>query len=139
MNNDKKVFIDADAFIALIRPNDTNKDKAEKIAKKLASENYFFATSNYVFSEVVTVLSIRESREVSLKFIQQVKDKPGLYDFYWIDSLIEEKAIEIYKKQTSKNVSFTDCTNMALLEIHHISLIFSFDQIYRKNGFKIVK
>ena len=39
-------------------------------------------------------------------------------------------------EQTSKNVSFVDCINIAFIKEKHINGIFSFDSIYKKNGLK---
>ena len=137
--NTHLVLVDSDAFISSLRKTDKNHERAKKITRQLISQNFSFVTSNYVFSEVVTVLSLREGRDLALDFIRQVKNPASQYETYWIERSIEEIAIEIYKKQTSKNVSFTDCTNMALMELHNIPLIFSFDRIYRKNGYKMTK
>lgn len=50
-----------------------------------------------------------------------------------IDLETEEAAIEIFIEQTSKNVSFVDCTNIAFIGEKHVDGIFSFDDGYKKN------
>ncbi|MDO8498045.1 MAG: PIN domain-containing protein [bacterium] len=137
--NSQLVFIDSDAFIGLIKEDDAHYSQTQRSFSRLYKEKYEYITSNYVFSEVITVLSLRVGREGAIKFIDTIKTPLSEYRVVWINEEIEEKAIEIYKKQTSKNVSFVDCTNMALMELHNIPLIFSFDRIYRKNGYKMTK
>ena len=54
----------------------------------------------------------------------------------------KEEAINVFKAQTSKNTSFVDCSNMAYLQQLHwlrLDAIFSFDAIYKKNGFLSVE
>jgi predicted nucleic acid-binding protein len=52
---------------------------------------------------------------------------------------LEQEAIEVFKSQTSKNVSFVDCTNMAVMNAFNIKDIFSFDGSYKTNGFNLVE
>ena len=132
------LFVDSDAFIALARVDDSSHDKALKILDMLKQDQYTFITSNYVFSEVVTVLSLRLGRETAVTFIEHMKSTTSGYSMQWINEQIEQKAIEIFIKQASKNVSFVDCTNMAIMKMNDITTIFSFDTVYHRNGFTLV-
>lgn len=133
------ILVDADAFIALAKSDDSNHQKAQKQLKHLLAESVSFLTSNYVFSEVVTVLSQRVNHQAAVAFIETMRSTESLFTIRWIDSAIEERALEIFKKQTSKNVSFVDCTNMALMSYDYIDRIFSFDRIYNKNHIAVVR
>ena len=55
------------------------------------------------------------------------------------DENIEEEAIGVFKAQTSKNTSYVDCTNMVFMKRLHLDAIFSFDEVYRKNGLTLVE
>lgn len=133
------VLIDADAFVALSKKNDTNHFKAQKISKLLCKSGVIFVTTNYVFSEVVTVLSQKVGHHESIKFIEDIKSEKSDIQLIWINDELEKLAIEIFKKQTSKNISFVDCLNMAVLKKYKWNTIFSFDKNYEKNGFKLAK
>ena len=137
MRKDKTVLIDSDAFIAFIKENDSNHNKAKKIFKQLERKNINFITSNYVFAETVTVISQRIGHKTALEFIENVRSSKSLIATRWVDEHLEEMAINIFKSQISKNVSFVDCANMALMNYYNLSAIFSFDAIYKKQGFKI--
>jgi predicted nucleic acid-binding protein len=52
---------------------------------------------------------------------------------------IETAAIAFFKEQTSKNVSFVDCINMAYLDRGGLEYIFSFDKVYKQKGFRTVE
>ena len=52
---------------------------------------------------------------------------------------IEEEAIGVFKAQTSKNTSYVDCTNMVFMKRLDLDAIFSFDEVYRKNGLTLVE
>lgn len=134
----KLVFVDADVFIAISRSDDSNHKKALKILHRLKEMPVLFITSNYVFSEVVTVLSIRMGRHAALAFIKKIKSPTSIYGVNWVTEEIEALAIEKYKQQKSKNVSFVDCTNMAIVDFHRLDYIFSFDSLYKRNGYQLL-
>lgn len=131
------VLIDADAFVALIKKNDSNHQRAEKISDFLTKKDSSLYTTNFVFSEIITVLSQRIDHQTAINFINDFKNSKEV-NLIRVDEEIEEAAIKIFKNQTSKNVSFGDCLNMAVLKRYKWDTIFSFDKVYKKNGFKLV-
>ena len=137
--NPLTIFIDSDAFIAFIKKDDENHKIAAKFYTRLKHRNVIFVTSNYVFAEVVTVLSYRLGQSVALAFMEQVRGDDYSIDIKIADEVIFDLAADIFKRQTSKNVSFVDCTNIAFMLHRRIDAIFSFDAIYKKNGIKTVK
>lgn len=139
MNKQLAIFVDADAFVATVKESDTTHKKALKLLDILIQQSAMLITSNYVISETITVISQRVGHVEAVIYIEQMQSGNNLFLINRVDEEIEEEAIEIFKKQTSKNTSFVDCVNMAFMRQHNIDVIFSFDQIYRKNGFKLVK
>jgi predicted nucleic acid-binding protein len=137
-NSKKVIFVDSDIFIALAKSDDSNHDRALTILNKFFDE-IIFTTSNYVISEVITVLSMQLGHPRALDFINTVKSDKNIFSINWVDDAVENLAIEIFKKQTSKNTSFTDCTNMAFVEMLKLDGIFSFDSVYKKNKCVILK
>lgn len=133
-----RIFVDADAFIALMKRDDSNHTIARQRLEKLLQHDHVFVTSNYVFSEVVTVLSQRVSHDAAMQFIETFNNPTSVFTVRWVDEDIEAQAIEIFSQQTSKNTSFVDCINMAIIQRDGVHRIFSFDQIYRKNRLPIV-
>lgn len=135
----EEVLIDSDAFVALIKKNDTNHKKAKRISQFLTQKGSVFITTNYVFSETVTVLSQKISHKVAVDFINDLTSEKSEISIIRANEEIEKLAIEIFKKQTSNNVSFVDCINMAVLKRYKWKTIFSFDRIYKKNGFSFAQ
>lgn len=131
------IYIDTDAFVAFVKKDDTNHKRAVSLFHYFEQQPVTFRTSNYVFSEVVTVLSQRVSHSAAVAFIQTITAPSSPITIHWIDELIEQSAIEIFKNQTSKDVSFVDCINMALLNQEGLDTIFSFDEHYKKNGYSL--
>lgn len=130
------LFVDSDFFVATVKNDDLNYKKANLLLEKALDKSFSFCTSNYVFSEVVTVLSQRMGKEAAVRFIEMVNSESG-YEIIRVNEDLEKEAIKIFRDQTSKNVSFVDCTNMAIMrEDSKIKAILSFDEVYRKNGLK---
>ena len=138
-NKPLTIFVDADAFVALAREDDTNHPRALQILNYLSQHSANLITSNYVFAETVTVISQRVSHQAALSFIKETSSPASPLIVQWIDLETEKRAIHIFAKQTSKNVSFVDCTNMAILQQKRITHIFSFDKVYQKNGYCLVQ
>jgi predicted nucleic acid-binding protein len=139
MSKQKTIIVDSDVLVALAKEDDTNHKKAQQTLTKLSKKPVLYTTSNYVFSETVTVISQRVGHSQALSFIQELKSPESLFSMQWIDEELEGIAIQIFKKQTSKNVSFVDCTNMALIKHYRLNAIFSFDSIYERNGFTLAE
>ena len=131
--NPVKVFVDADAFIALLKADDQNHSRATAIFQKLANQDTHFLTSNYAFAETVTVLSQRVGHRVAVEFIERIKADDSDFQMLWVSEDIEQKALELFKKQTSKNVSFMDCCHMACIRQYQLDAVFSFDHGYAQN------
>lgn len=128
----KKTFVDADAFVSLVRTKDKNHLRAKKIYEYLKRKETVFFSSNTSLYETVTVISQRVSHKKAKEFFLKVRQ--GL-NVVFVNQEREKKAVAIFNKQTSKNVSFFDCLNMAIMRELGIKQVFSFDKHYKKNGF----
>src|SRR5258708_4200871 len=138
MNDARNIFGDADAFVALTITNDSNHQKAVSLLNRLLETPAKFFTSNYVFSESITVISQRSSHATAVAYISKMQSPDSPFQIKRADEAVDEAALQIFKQQTSKNTSFVDCTNMAYLQqVQWLRLdaIFSFDAVYKKNGF----
>jgi predicted nucleic acid-binding protein len=135
----KTIFIDADIFVASVRTDDTSHTPAKDLYQTLEGEPVTFVTSNYVFAEAVTVISQRVSHAAAIEFAHTVRSAQSPIRILWLDEAIAELALDIFAQQTSKNVSFVDCTTMALAERSSIDYIFSFDKVFKQRGYHLVQ
>jgi len=109
------IFVDSDAFLGLSVKKDAHFKKAWKLMEYLEEQEDQLVTSWQVVDEVTTKLSFYAAKKKALDFLK------------WI------------KKQTSKRVSLTDCTNMVIAKKLGVKTFFSFDKHYEKNGFELLK
>lgn len=130
----KILLVDADAFVALSDPIDSNYKKAVEYKNKINEQKFSLITSDPAFGETVTVLSQNTGLQTAIYFAEEVLK--GDIEIIEVDANLRRKALDIFKKQTSKNSRFTDCINMAILKERGLDTIFSFDVQYKKNQFK---
>lgn len=130
------IFVDADAFVALAVPLDSNHNRAMKTAIRLREQREELITSSFAFGEAVTVISQQEGRTRALQFTDEIP-LSGMV-IVDVDAVLREKGVVVFRNQTSKNVSFTDCVNMAIMREEKVRDVFSFDKVYAKNGFYLL-
>lgn len=134
MNSGKKIFIDADAFVALNLEHDSNHEKALIVNQLVVKKGFLLITSDPAFGEAITVISQKSELEQAILFAESILSSD--IEIIDVDLVLRMQALDIFKKQTSKNSRFTDCINMAIMKEKDLSTIFSFDEQYKKNKFK---
>lgn len=136
MPNEKEsnIFIDTDAFVALIDKNDPNHGKAREINAYLEESKAIVYTSNFVFGEAVTVISQNVSHDMATVFGNKIVQS----EINLIDANRQHRlnAFDRFTSAKSKNVRFTDYINMVLMDELNIKHIFSFDKHYKQEGYK---
>ena len=133
----EEVLLDTDALVALINEEDANHLKAQEVNDRLIKAGVQFIITNLVVGETLTVLSRKVDHSVAVKFGFDIKK--GEVAIIRVDEALEETAFEIFEKQPSKNTSFIDCTNMAVLEKYKWQFIFSFDKVYSQNDYQLAQ
>jgi len=135
----KCILIDADALVALAKSNDSNHKKATELSSKLQKSGVYYCFSPFTVAEATTVLSYKTSHESAKNFLKQIRklDVPILELPKKLSTLTDEW----FLKQKKKGTSYFDCYNMALLDRYknQFVAIFSFDSIYKRNGFILVE
>lgn len=134
MINAKKILVDADAFVALADPLDSNYQRAILKRDEIEKQNLALTVSDPAFGEAITVLSQNTSLQTAVKFAEEILRSE--IEIIEVDNILRKQALDIFKKQTSKNSRFTDCINMAIMKKLGLNTIFSFDIQYKKNRFK---
>lgn len=130
------IFIDSDAFIGIIAPQDAHHLNANAVFDRLAKSEEKLVTSWETIDEVATKLSMYFGKDCAdMLFALLLKANITIV---YVDQALSRSTVEIFKKQTSKNVSLTDCANIAICRSMGISTVFSFDLHYKKNGLKLL-
>jgi len=121
------IFLDSSAIIAYKNADDINHKKAVDIFQKLNAGEYRIGViSEFVFSEVTTVLALRKSLEAA----KEVGDV--LLEAKEIEivkaSEVFERSWDIFTNQENTGFSFVDASNLACMEMRKIRKIATFDK-----------
>ncbi len=132
------IFLDTSFIVAEEYERDENHAKAVAIRKKIESGRYGHAyISDYIFDESATLLLartgnmelVRSSGDILRSAVEILRINEGSFDHAW----------ELFKAQKgNKPLSFTDCTNIAVMEEHGINNIVAFDGGFDHFGVNVV-
>jgi len=124
----KSIFIDANYFCGFNNRRDTLHEKSKQVFKILRQQEHTLYTSNFIIAEALTVLSQRAGKEVGLKFGQDIFGIFSPIKILRTDKKTDLESFNIFKKIKSKDISFVDATNLALMQKYKISYFLTFDQ-----------
>ena len=125
------VLIDTSALIAARNAEDRNHESAvDNMTSALKGEYGKVFTSDYIFDEAVTLAYMRTgSKRFALDIGLFARARPITMRF--IEPIDFDRAWELYNQFDDKNLSFTDCTNIALMERLDIESMFTFDSEFK--------
>ena len=125
------VLIDTSALIAARNAEDRNhKSAVDNMTSALKGEYGKVFTSDYIFDEAVTLAYMRTgSKRFALDIGLFARARPITMRF--IEPIDFDRAWELYNQYDDKNLSFTDCTNIALMERLDIESMFTFDSEFK--------
>ena len=132
------IFLDSSFLIAYYNSTDKHKNKALDIMDNLIAGKYGTPyISDYVFDEVVTILFVRNKDKSIATTLGEI-----LRESLEVISVNEElfgNAWTLFRNQKDTNFSFTDCTNLAIMQYKGILQIATFDEDFTKSkGIKVV-
>ncbi len=125
------VLLDTSALIAARNADDKNHMKTlEIMAPALNGEYGKVFVSDYIFDEAVTLAYIRTgSKRFAYDIGRFARAKP--INFRFIEPIDFDRAWELYRQYEDKHLSFTDCTNIALMERLDIDTLFTLDTEFK--------
>ncbi len=135
MVNDNRIFIDADAFVALANASDSNHRRAVTASQRINNQGIELATSSFAIGEAITVISQRCSVVKAVEFGRKIYEG----EIFIIDAnrVHQLNALEKFALQRSKNARFTASLNMVLMDELGVKTIFSFDKHYKKARYQL--
>lgn len=123
------VFIDTNIFVAYSNTRDEKHKKAVEIMERIASLEFGLpVTSDYVFDEAVTVALARTSdKTIATALGNQILSSMRILK---MNAFVFGKAWRLFKTVKEK-MSFTDCTNIAFLDVIGDNKIATFDAEFK--------
>lgn len=131
-----RYLVDSSALIALAEPKDDHHASATRFVGRLEPTESLLL-SDYVFDETVTWLRRRGGHRVACEFGDLLRSS-SFAKILRLEAVDAEEAWSIFRRYKDKELSFTDCTNVALARRLAIAAIFAFDEDFRHVGLKVV-
>lgn len=130
------IVVDSDGLIGLSQKDDAHHSSSTRILQKLNKEQVQFIYPATTIAETTAILQIRLNKpDTANRIIENVKQ--GIFQVEPIDQSIIISAAAFLKKDRSKHVTLFDGIVAAIAQKHKADAIFSFDDFYSKNGFKL--
>lgn len=125
------IFADSSFLIALFNSHDFLNEKAKEISREIGESGKTIVISNYIFLETMTVLSQKESRQVAVEAGLHLSENPFV-EIVHIPEAIHNDSWRIFQAVKSKNISFIDCSVIAVMLAYGIDKLLTFDQDFKK-------
>ena len=126
MEDESRLFVDANYFIALLNPADKLHGNAREIAGMLEREKRPLVISNLVFLEIVTILSQRGGKTVAIEGGKYLLLHPFIQQIH-IDEWLHSESWRVFQEVSAKNISFIDCSTIAVMNAENIASLLTFD------------
>ena len=133
----KKIFIDANAWIALNNKRDQFHNKALRLNKKLLKERCYYITTNFVLDETYTGLLMKVGHFAALDFGERIRNSK-ITTIIHVTEEIEYDSWNLFKQYSDKFFSFTDCTSFVVMRQLDIIESFTNDHHFEQIGFSIL-
>lgn len=121
------IFADSNYFIALFNEQDALLEKADYTSKKLDEKDISLCITNLIFLEIVTVTSMRASKQIAWEAGKSLLLNPRIRIIH-IDEDLQNESWKIFQEITDKNISFVDCSIIAVMKAEGISRVLTFDK-----------
>lgn len=125
MEENERVFADANYFVALFNASDGLHADALKIGAKIDAAGTRLVTSNFIFLEAVTVLAYRKGKEAACEAGKYLLC--GDIEIIHIDETLQRMSWDMFQEISGKNVSFVDASIVAILRAESIRRLLTFD------------
>jgi predicted nucleic acid-binding protein len=131
------VFVDTGAWIAVMVQADAYHEAAKTCYRRLLSRRLPLVASNYVFDETLTRIRYDAGHAAACRFLdlyEEAEERRLLVTLY-VDEDVTRQALQLFRKYSDQEFSFTDCTSFVLMERHAITEAFAFDNHFETMGF----
>lgn len=123
------ILLDSSFIIALYNTRDQHHENAQELIKSIMDKDFGdIFISDYIFDEVATCLLKNIGHHESVKICDVILNSSNLV---FINETLFKRSFEIFKKQKNTRLSFTDCTNIIIMEERGMRNIAAFDGDFR--------
>ncbi len=134
----KLVVGDADAIVAQANPEDSNHNKAVKIAQELVDSQVRVIYPFTAVMEAITHMQRALNSGATAYGTAQLMIDPAV-EVVEVNKQTLTSAVDYFSSKTSKKNTLFDCVVAAIAEEYDADAIFSFDHFYKTKGFTLAE
>jgi uncharacterized protein len=128
------VRMDSAGFLALWDASDEHHGSAVRLQGELMRKRRRFFVTDYIVDESTTLLLVRHNHAAAAGFLDTIERSEAL-QLEWTDSERFYAAAALFRKDSDKAWSFTDCVSFITMRELRIRDAFSTDQDFKQAGF----
>lgn len=132
-----KIFLDTSFFKAFIDQKDDFHTQSKLVFAKF-QDNSELLTTNFILDETFTLVRVKCGKEVAKDLYNILSASFQKLKIIRVLAIDERKSWEWFWKDWSK-LSFTDCTSFAVMKRLGLTKVATFDDHFKKAGFKILQ
>ena len=125
------VFLDTSAIYAYINRKDPDHPA---VAKAFSACKGKFLISNYIFDEIVTLVSARLGHAAASQVGTILMNSPQIQRA-WVTPQDEMHSWTLFQERSDKHYSFTDCSSFVLMRRLGLNKYLALDDHFRQEGF----
>lgn len=127
------VFVDTSAIYALFDGGDDMNARAAKLWEGLISRQDNLVSTNYVMTELFTLLNQRLGLAAARMFQEDVFP---LISIEWVDESLHHAGVAAMLAAGRKKLSLVDCVSFDVMRSLGIRSVFCFDRHFKEQGFE---
>ena len=130
------IFVDTSGWAELVDPKLPYHSLAAKIYYQTRQRKAKIVTTNYVITEVVSVLTspLRFPRPRIIQFFEGLKTST-LVKIVYIEATLDDQAWQLLTKRADKNWSLVDCASFVVMRHHNLTESLTTDHHFEQAGF----
>lgn len=125
------LFVDTSAIYAYVNRKDPDH---EMVKNRLASFRGRLVITNYIFDEVITLVSARLGHGTALKVGNILLNSPQ-FERVWVTPGDEREAWLLFSARRDKGYSFTDCVSFVIMRRLKMGNCLALDIHFRQEGY----
>lgn len=127
-----KLFFDTSAIYAYINRKDPDHRRIKNIVAAFKGK---LVITNYIFDEIITLVSARLGHETALFVGSILRNSPQIENI-WVTQNDETEAWKLFVERKDKEYSFTDCTSFVVMRRIGIKKSLALDGHFKQEGFE---
>jgi len=133
------IYVDTGAWIAITDASDQYHRQAVKMYSLLKKQRKRFVTTDYVIDETVTRLRYDAGHPSALRYLDllALAQETGTLHVVYNTESIFQKAITVFRRYDSVDLSLTDCVSFVVCRQLEIPYAFSFDKHFPIMGISL--